>query len=444
MAFRTIHTTAGLLAMSQAEALGGEINLVEMAVGDGNGVAVAPSEAQTTLVRERFRATINRVFKPDPDGRPNAFAAELVIPASEGGFVLREVGVFDSYGALLLVGDLPETYKPEASEGAFADTVVRVEFAVSNVAVVTIIADPAVAVATQSWVSNAVTAAYILPGGTTGQIATKASNADGDILWADPTDVNVTVSTIEELQTLAAAQTQVDLALVNTTGLAVYIDGLRLPDALGAGGWQPDAAIITRMHLGQSYTAGAQIIAVQNEPASDLPDALLQAQNLADVPDKALGRTNLGVMSAIETKQRTPAGAVLDFAMATAPTGWLKCNGAEISRSAYADLFSAIGTAWGAGNGATTFKLPDLRGEFRRGWDEGRGIDVGRAFASAQGDAVGSHRHAITNVATAQGIEPWNGGSGQDWNINSPGFTGYSTGTETRPRNVAMLACIKY
>jgi phage-related tail fiber protein len=444
MAFRTIHTTAGLLAMAQAEALGGTINLAHMAVGDGNGVAVAPAEDQATLVRERFRATINRVFKPDPDGRPNAFAAELVIPASEGGFVLREVGVFDSYGSLLLVGDLPETYKPEASEGAFADTVVRVEFEVSNVGVVTIIADPAVAVATQSWVSNAVTAAYILPGGTTGQIATKASNADGDILWADPTDVNVTVSTIEELQTLAALQTQVDLALVNTTGLAVYIDGLRLPDAPGVDGWQPDGTIITRLHLGQAYAAGAQIIAVQNEPASDLPDALLQAQNLADVPDKALGRANLGVMSIAQTKQRTPAGAVLDFAMATAPTGWLKCNGAEISRSAYADLFNAVGTAWGVGNGVTTFNLPDLRGEFRRGWDDGRGIDAWRAFATAQASAVGSHRHSIAKVATARGIEPWNGGSGQDWNINSAGFTGYSGGAETRPRNVAMLACIKY
>ena len=83
-----------------------------------------------------------------------------------------------------------------------------------------------------------------------------------------------------------------------------------------------------------------------------------------------------------------PSGAVMYFAGQTAPTGWLKANGAAVSRTTYAALFAAIGTTYGAGDGRSTFNLPDLRGEFIRGWDDGRGVDTGRVFGSAQGDAI--------------------------------------------------------
>jgi phage-related tail fiber protein len=469
MSFATIHTTAGLLALVQSQALGVPINLTEMAVGDGLGVAVIPDPEQTGLARERFRAGINRVYKPDPSGRPNAYAAELMIPAAEGGFTLREVGLFNANGTLFVVGSLPETYKPVANEGAFADTVVRVEFEVSNAAVITLVVDPNVSIATQTWVANNANACSIIPGGTTGQVLRKATNGCGDTEWADPTDVNVTVSTIEEFQTLAAAQTQVDLVIVNTAGLAVYIDGLRLPLKAGADGWQPNGSISSRLHLGQAY-AGSEIIAVQNEPASDLPDALLQAQNLSDVPDKALGRANLGVLSIEATKQRTPAGALMDFAMATAPTGWLKCNGATVGRVAYAELFAAIGTAWGDGDGVNTFRLPDLRGEFRRGWDDGRGIDSSRAFGSGQGHNMQTHYHG-TGQFLADNEDNFSfisrAWSGSYFSRRSDGNHNYLTtgtltggtgnnrdtgtgnqqllsGSETRSRNVAVLSCIKF
>lgn len=83
-----------------------------------------------------------------------------------------------------------------------------------------------------------------------------------------------------------------------------------------------------------------------------------------------------------------PSGAVMYFAGRNAPTGWLKANGAAVSRTTYAALFAAIGTTYGAGDGRSTFNLPDLRAEFLRGWDDGRGIDSGRAFGSAQSDAI--------------------------------------------------------
>lgn len=91
-----------------------------------------------------------------------------------------------------------------------------------------------------------------------------------------------------------------------------------------------------------------------------------------------------------------PPGAVSAFARSSAPSGWLKCNGAAVSRTTYAGLFSAIGTTFGAGNGSTTFNVPELRGEFIRGWADGRSVDTGRTLGSAQGDAFDSHTHTGT------------------------------------------------
>ena len=82
---------------------------------------------------------------------------------------------------------------------------------------------------------------------------------------------------------------------------------------------------------------------------------------------------------------RVPAGMVMHFAGSAAPDGWLACDGSPVARADYADLFSAIGTVYGAGDGSTTFNLPDLRGEFLRGLDSGRGVDANRTLGSAQG-----------------------------------------------------------
>ena len=133
-----------------------------------------------------------------------------------------------------------------------------------------------------------------------------------------------------------------------------------------------------------------------------------------------------------------PVGTVIMHAANTAPTGYLKANGALISRTTYAALFSAIGTVFGVGDGSTTFALPDLRGEFMRGWDDARGIDSGRAIGTAQADELKSHTHTQTWGA---GSSLFLQNSGQ---VASGGQTGATGGTETRPRNVALLACIKF
>lgn len=139
----------------------------------------------------------------------------------------------------------------------------------------------------------------------------------------------------------------------------------------------------------------------------------------------------------------TPAGAVMPFAMSSAPDGWLKCNGAAVSRTTYAALFSAIGTLYGAGNGSTTFNLPDLRGEFVRGWDDARGVDSGRTMGTTQSDELKSHRHDISGFSYGDSGDGYITTGGLD----SSGVgdrTDYTGGNETRPRNVALNYCIKY
>jgi hypothetical protein len=173
---------------------------------------------------------------------------------------------------------------------------------------------------------------------------------------------------------------------------------------------------------------------------------------------------------------KPPAGAVMHFAQATAPNGWLVCNGQAVSRTTYAALFTAIGTTYGAGDGSTTFSLPDLRGEFIRGADVGRGVDAGRVVGSAQPPSF--IRTITSNEAAYVGEIPPSGGwgigvpyanfemitgvpagaknsvgeafpAGAEGNISTGGHViSYSYAMNRwgaiRPRNVALLPCIAY
>lgn len=156
-----------------------------------------------------------------------------------------------------------------------------------------------------------------------------------------------------------------------------------------------------------------------------------------------------------------PAGAMMPFAGASAPAGWLLCNGAAVSRTVtYADLFAAIGVAWGGGDGSTTFNVPDMRGRFARGVDAAAGNDPDAATRTASnaggntGDAVGSlqaddfksHVHGDpyaqggVGALRANALDPASVSV-----VNSTSyFTGSSGGSETRPKNVGVTYIIKY
>lgn len=140
-----------------------------------------------------------------------------------------------------------------------------------------------------------------------------------------------------------------------------------------------------------------------------------------------------------------PVGGVVPFAVNSVPTGWLLCNGGAVSRTGYANLYAKIGTTYGAGNGSTTFNLPDLRGEFVRGADLGRGVDSSRVVGSSQADLLKAHAHTASSAlrvgtATDGNANICSGGGDAgavEITISSTG------GTETRPRNVALVYCIK-
>tara|TARA_Y100001938_G_C8068048_1_gene421452 strand:+ start:905 stop:1804 length:900 start_codon:yes stop_codon:yes gene_type:complete len=154
-----------------------------------------------------------------------------------------------------------------------------------------------------------------------------------------------------------------------------------------------------------------------------------------------------------------PSGSVVAFASESVPTGYLECNGDEVSRTTYAQLFAAIGTRFGAGNTSSTFHLPDLRGGFVRGWDHGANYDPDaedrtNSGDGTTGDKVGtkqdslnkSHSHSYTDplIGLVAGFESDDSGNVRDLITQNAGTTLSSGGSESRPINIALMYVIKY
>ena len=144
----------------------------------------------------------------------------------------------------------------------------------------------------------------------------------------------------------------------------------------------------------------------------------------------------------------TPTGTVIFYAKNTAPTGFLKANGAAVSRSTYADLFAVTGTTFGVGDGSTTFNLPDMRGYFARGWADDGSIDTGRTFGTTQlATQINSGGSGPNDQSMPQSALLNSDGDGTTQsrrsNTSSTGPSDF-TGKYVRPVNLALLAAIKY
>lgn len=157
----------------------------------------------------------------------------------------------------------------------------------------------------------------------------------------------------------------------------------------------------------------------------------------------------------VATGAGTPVGTYIQHAGATAPTGFLACDASAVSRATYADLFAVIGTTYGAGNGSTTFNLPDARGLVMVG--AGAHGSMTRANGSAyDGGSVGASRNdqlqgfwldrsSVSDVTSGSGTPLWRDGTGTATTFASDGTNGTPrTGNETRPAEIAVLVCIKY
>ena len=141
-------------------------------------------------------------------------------------------------------------------------------------------------------------------------------------------------------------------------------------------------------------TSNSNFVAVQ-APSNVTSDVTLTLPSDDGNADDVLQTDGSGNLSFAALPQAVPTGSVHMMATTTAPSGYLKCNGA-VSRTTYADLFAIIGTTHGAGDGSSTFNVPDLRGEFVRGWDDSRGVDSGRSFGGSQTDANKQHNHTAS------------------------------------------------
>lgn len=154
MKYFALLTTYGEKVLAEATALGMKIELTHMAVGDGGGTLPAPDTKQTKLINEKRRAAINTLFIDSVN--TNQVIAEQVIPENEGGWWIREIGLFDKSGLLVAVANCPETYKPMLAEGSGRTQTIRMILIVSHTEAVTLKVDPAIVLATRGYVDDSV------------------------------------------------------------------------------------------------------------------------------------------------------------------------------------------------------------------------------------------------------------------------------------------------
>jgi len=146
--FYTLLTEVGAAQLANAIATKTPLRLTEIAVGDGGGSPVTPSESQVSLINEVWRGQINQIT--DYENNQNWLAISIVIPQSEGGFYVREAGIFDENGHLFAVASYPETYKPALSHGSALDLHVRLVLQISNTDAIRIEIDPSVILCTRA------------------------------------------------------------------------------------------------------------------------------------------------------------------------------------------------------------------------------------------------------------------------------------------------------
>lgn len=455
--YYAILTNQGAARLANATMLGSKLNLTQMAVGDANGVLPTPDPAQTKLINQKRIAPLN-LLSIDPNNQ-SQIIAEQIIPENEGGFWIREIGLYDDEGVLIAVANCPETYKPQLQEGSGRTQTIRMILVVTNTEAITLKIDPSVVLATRKYVDDkiseheqsrrhpdasltvkgftqlssainsesetlaatpkAVKAAYDLANGKyTAQNATtiqkgivqlsSATNSTSETLAATPKAVKAVMDETNKKAPLNSPaltgtpttptapqgtnSTQIASTAFVMAAIAALVDSS--PDALNtlnelaaALGNDPNFATTMTNALAGKQPKDATLTALAElaTSADKLPyftgadRAALTA--LTSVGRAILGKTSTqGVLDYLGLGEGSalPVGVPVPWPSATPPTGWLKCNGAAFSAEEYPELAKAY----------PTNKLPDLRGEFIRGWDDGRSADAGRTILSAQGDAI--------------------------------------------------------
>ncbi|HFD0413388.1 TPA: phage tail protein, partial [Escherichia coli] len=444
--YYAILTNQGAARLANATMLGSKLNLTQMAVGDANGVLPTPDPAQTKLINQKRIAPLN-LLSVDPNNQ-SQIIAEQIIPENEGGFWIREIGLYDDEGVLIAVANCPETYKPQLQEGSGRTQTIRMILVVTNTEAITLKIDPAVVLATRKYVDDKISEheqsrrhpdASLTAKGFT-QLSS-ATNSTSETLAATPKAVKAAYDlangkyTAQDATTARKGLVQLSSATNSTSEtLAATPKAVKAAYDLANGKYTAQNATTTQKGLVQLSSAtnstsetlaatpkavkAAYDLANGRQPANAILTALAGLATAADkLPyftgvDRAALTALTSVGRAILSKPSTqgvldylglgegsalPVGVPVPWPSATPPTGWLKCNGAAFDKVKYPHL----ATAYPSG------KLPDLRGEFIRGWDDGRGIDAGRALLSIQTGMLEKHRHIVVANDGYDSKEEW-------------------------------------
>ncbi|EIG5167566.1 phage tail-collar fiber domain-containing protein [Escherichia coli] len=353
--YYAILTNQGAARLANATMLGSKLNLTQMAVGDANGVLPTPDPAQTKLINQKRIAPLN-LLSVDPNNQ-SQIIAEQIIPENEGGFWIREIGLYDDEGVLIAVANCPETYKPQLQEGSGRTQTIRMILVVTNTEAITLKIDPSVVLATRKYVDDEVLELRLY---VDDQMRKHIAAQDPHTQYAQKH--NPTFTGEPKAPTPATGN--------NTTRIATTAFVQAAITALINGA---PATLDTLKEIAA---------AINNDPkfSTTINNALSGKQPLDETLTHLSGKDVAGLLAYLGLGEGSalPVGVPVPWPSATPPTGWLKCNGAAFSAEEYPELAKAY----------PTNKLPDLRGEFIRGWDDGRGVDSGRTILNSQGDAI--------------------------------------------------------
>ncbi|HCS7711066.1 TPA: phage tail protein [Salmonella enterica subsp. enterica serovar Typhimurium] len=304
--FYTLLTEIGAAKLASAAALGVPLKITHMAVGDGGGVLPTPSAQQTALVAEKRRAALNMLYI-DPQNS-SQIIAEQVIPETEGGWWIREVGLFDETGALIAVGNCPESYKPQLTEGSGRTQTVRMVLITSSTYNITLKIDTAVVLATRKYVDDK---ALELKVYVDDLMAKHLAAPDPHSQYAQKD--SPTLTGIPKVPTPAAGNSTKQIANTEfvASSIAAIVDSApaaldTLNELAAALGNDPNFATTminalagkqpldnTLTNLSGKDVAGLLAYLGLGETINLATGAMQKDQNLNDVPDKALARQSL-------------------------------------------------------------------------------------------------------------------------------------------------------
>ncbi|EBD9557895.1 phage tail protein [Salmonella enterica subsp. enterica serovar Newport] len=289
--YYAVLTNVGAAKLANATALGAQVEITQMAVGDGNGALPTPNQAQTALVHELRRAPLN-TLSIDPNNA-NQIIAEQVIPEDVGGWWIREIGLFDKDGDMIAVANCAETYKPQLQEGSGRVQVVRMILIVSSTAAVTLKIDPSVVLATRQYVDNKIIEEKSY---TDGLILThEQSRNHPDATTAEKGFVQLNSSVADERESQAATPKAVKIAMDNASA--------RLAKDRNLGDLPNPALARQNLRLGDSSTknTGTTADTVAAGDDSRITGAMQKDQNGADIPNRSLFVQNIGALPASGT-----------------------------------------------------------------------------------------------------------------------------------------------